>query len=141
MVTVLCRPPGTRCPPRLTEPASAAYRRRLPSSIERSDSRGEQPHAGVDAQGGEDDHRHVGQVPALLELADELGHVAPFPHACLPPFGGEVSFDELATDRLGPAREHLGIHAANPGGAAVILELWIDRYWRAWGDSRRRRGR
>jgi hypothetical protein len=101
MVTVLCRaPPGTRCSPRLTEPASAAHRRRLPSAIARTDSRGEQPHAGVDAQGGEDDHRHVGQVPALLELAGELGHVAPFPHACLPPLGGEVSFDELATDRL-----------------------------------------
>jgi hypothetical protein len=87
MVTVPCRaPPGTQRSPRLTEPASAAYRRRFPSGIARSDSRGKQPHAGVDTQGGEDDHRHVGEVSALLELADELGHGAPFPRACLPPF-------------------------------------------------------
>lgn len=113
VITVLCRAsPGTQCSPRLTEPASAAYRRRSPSAIARSDSRGKQPHAGVDTQGGEDDHRHVGEVSALLELAGELGHVAPFPRACLSPFDGDVNFDELATDRLGPARDHLGINAA-----------------------------
>jgi hypothetical protein len=113
MVTVLCRAsPGTQCSPRLTEPTSAAYRRRSPSAIARSDSRGKQPYAEVDTQGGEADHRHVREVSALLELAGGLGHVAPFPHVCLPPFDGEVNFDELATDRLEPAREHLGIHAA-----------------------------